>query len=105
ELVAELLGLATELSSEPAERDPQVKRRKILAALIRQLETVAANGPVLMLFEDVHWADPTTLELLTLTVERVQSLPVLLMLSFRPDFQPPWTGQPHVTMLTLNRLS
>ena len=58
-----------------------------------------------MLFEDVHWADPTTLELLTLTVERLQSLPILLLITFRPDFQPPWTGQPHVTMLTLNRLS
>ena len=58
-----------------------------------------------MLFEDVHWADPTTLEFLTLTIERLQSLPILLVITFRPDYQPPWTGQPHVTMLTLNRLS
>jgi class 3 adenylate cyclase len=105
ELFAELLGLAASPALEAAERDPQAKRRKILAALIRQLETPAARGPVLMLFEDVHWADPTTLELLTLTVERLQSLPILLLITFRPDFQPPWTGQPHVTMLTLNRLS
>ena len=105
ELFAELLGLAASPALAAAERDPQAKRRKILAALIKQLETPATRGPVLMLFEDVHWADPTTLELLTLTVERLQSLPILLLITFRPDFQPPWTGQPHVTMLTLNRLS
>ena len=58
-----------------------------------------------MVFEDVHWADPTSVELLTLTIERLQTLPVLLVITFRPDYQPPWSGQPHVTMLTLNRLS
>src|SRR5262245_36988709 len=75
ELFAELLGLGTDAAAGPAERDPQVKRRKILAALMRQLETLAARGPVLMLFEDVHWADPTTLELLTLTIERPSRCP------------------------------
>ena len=105
ELFAELLGLAASPALAAAERDPQAKRRKILATLIKQFETPATRGPVLMLFEDVHWADPTTLELLTLTVERLQSLPILLLITFRPDFQPPWTGQSHVTMLALNRLS
>src|SRR5260370_7781665 len=57
-----------------------------------------------MVFEDAHWIDPTSRELLDLTVERVRSLPVLLVVTFRPEFQPPWTGQPQVTMLTLNRL-
>src|SRR5437763_3021962 len=57
-----------------------------------------------MLFEDAHWIDPTSRELLDLTVERVRSLPVLLIVTFRPEFQPPWTGQPQVTMLGLNRL-
>ncbi len=98
------LGLAGS-SVETALSDPQRKRRKVLTALIEQLERVARQRPVLMLFEDAHWADPTSIELLTLTVERLQSLPVLLVITFRPDFQPPWTGQPHVTMLTLNRLS
>ncbi len=88
-----------------AEGDPQARRRKILAALIEQLETLTQRGPVLMLFEDAHWADPTTLELLTLTIQRLQSLPILLIITFRPEFQPPWTGQSHVTMLALNRLS
>ena len=57
-----------------------------------------------MVFEDAHWIDPTSRELLDLTVERVRTLPVLLIVTFRPEFQPPWTGQPQVTMLTLNRL-
>ena len=105
ELFAELLGLAAISALPPAERDPQVRRRKILATLIERLETLTRRGPVLMLFEDVHWADPTTLELLTLTIQRLQSLPILLIITFRPEFQPPWTGQSHVTMLTLNRLS
>ena len=57
-----------------------------------------------MVFEDVQWSDPTSLELLTLTVERMQALPVLLIITHRPDFQPPWAGQPHVTIMALNRL-
>jgi class 3 adenylate cyclase/predicted ATPase len=105
ELFAELLGLVEPSSLQSAERDPQIRRRKILTALIGQLETLTQRGPVLMLFEDVHWADPTTLELLTLTIDRLQSLPILLIITFRPEYQPSWTGQPHVAMMTLNRLS
>ncbi len=105
ELFAEHLGLAPSPSVAAADRDPQRKRGRILTALMEQLETLARRGRLLMLFEDVHWADPTTLELLTLTIERLQSLPILLVITFRPDYQPSWTGQPHVTMLTLNRLS
>ena len=51
-----------------------------------------------MVFEDAHWIDPTSRELLDLTVERVRSLPVLLIVTFRPEFQPPWTGQPQVSV-------
>ena len=57
-----------------------------------------------MVFEDAHWIDPTSRELLDLAVERIRSLPVLLIVTFRPEFQPPWTGQPQVTMLALSRL-
>jgi hypothetical protein len=57
-----------------------------------------------MVFEDAHWSDPTSRELLDLTVERVAGLRVLLIITFRPEFQPPWIGQPQVTMLALNRL-
>ncbi len=105
ELFAELLGLGEARSLDAADRDPQHKRRRVLAALIARLEMLARRGPVLMSFEDAHWADPTSVELLTLTVERLQTLPILLVITFRPDYQPPWAGQPHVTMLTLNRLS
>src|SRR5205807_6975917 len=75
-----------------------------LEALIRQLEGLARRMPVVMVFEDAHWIDPTSRELLDLAVERVRSLPVLLIVTFRPEFQPPWTGQPQVSMVTLNRL-
>jgi len=83
---------------------PEQKKKLTLEALIRQLEGLARQGPVLVLFEDAHWIDPTSRELLDLTVERVRGLPVLLIVTFRPEFQPLWTGRPQVTMLALNRL-
>ena len=83
---------------------PQRRKELTLVALLRQVENLARRQPVVMVFEDAHWIDPTSRELLDLTVERVRSLPVLLMVTFRPEFQPPWTGQPQVTMLALNRL-
>jgi predicted ATPase len=83
---------------------PQRKKERLLEALIRQLEGLARQTPVVMVFEDAHWIDPTSRELLDLAVERVRSLSVLLIVTFRPEFQPPWTGQPQVSMLALNRL-
>jgi predicted ATPase len=83
---------------------PQRKKERTLEALIRQLEGLARRRPVVMVFEDAHWIDPTSRELLDLTVERVRSLPVLLIVTFRPEFQAPWTGLPQVSMLALNRL-
>ncbi|RWQ52882.1 AAA family ATPase [Mesorhizobium sp.] len=103
-LLAELLSLPTEGRFPPLQLTPQRKKEKTFAALLRQLEDLARQGPVLMLFEDVHWIDPSSRELLDLVVERVPLLPVLLLLTFRPEFQPPWTGQAHVTVLVLNRL-
>jgi class 3 adenylate cyclase/predicted ATPase len=102
--------LADLLSMRASERhplpnlSPQRKKERTLEALIRQLEGLARQQPVLMVFEDAHWIDPTSRELLDLTVERVRTLPVLLIVTFRAEFQPPWTGQPQVTMLALNRL-
>ena len=104
------VALLAELLSLPADPDllaplsPQRRREETLAALLRQLEALARQRPVLMVFEDAHWIDPTSRELLDLTVERVQRLPVLLLVTFRPEFQPPWVGQPHVTLLSLGRL-
>jgi predicted ATPase len=68
-------------------------------------ETFARQNPGLMIFENAHWADPTSLELFGRGVNLIANLPVLLPITFRPDFEPPWIGQPHVTALTLNRLT
>ncbi len=75
-----------------------------LAALLDQLDGVAAQGPVLIVFEDAHWIDPTSQDLLDRMVARVASLPVLLVVTVRPELQPTWVGEPHVTMLPLSRL-
>jgi predicted ATPase len=104
-LLAELLSIPiTDRRYPPLTLTPQRKKEKTFEALLRQLEAPARRRPVLMVFEDVHWIDPTTLELLSLTVDRAASSSVLILVTFRPEFQPPWTGQPHVTVLTLARL-
>src|SRR3984893_13239444 len=102
-LLADLLSIAGD--RYPAlQLDPQRRKEKTLEALLAQLAGLAAERPVLMVFEDVHWIDPISLELLELTVERVPSLPVLLVITFRPEFPSPWTGDADVTTLALNRL-
>ena len=102
--VADLLSLpASELHPLP-NLSPQRKKERTLEALIRQLEGRALQHPVVMVFEDAHWIDPTSRELLDLIVERARSLPVLLLVTFRPEFQPPWTGQPQLSVVALNRL-
>jgi DNA-binding winged helix-turn-helix (wHTH) protein/predicted ATPase len=83
---------------------PARKKQRILEALSRHLEGLARQQPVVVIFEDAHWIDATSRELLDLIVERVRDLKVLLIVTFRPEFQPPWTGQPRVTTLVLNRL-
>jgi class 3 adenylate cyclase len=103
-LLADLMSLPGSERHPLPNLSPQRKKDLTLEALIRQLEGLARRQPVIMVFEDAHWIDPTSRELLDLTVERVGSLSVLLIVTFRPEFQPPWTGQPQVTMLALNRL-
>jgi hypothetical protein len=103
-LLADLLSLPASERHPLPNLSPQRKKERTLEALIRQLDGLARQQPVVMIFEDAHWIDPTSRELLDLTVEHVRSLPVLLIVTFRPEFQPPWTGQPQVTMLALNRL-
>jgi class 3 adenylate cyclase len=91
-LLGDLLSLpATDRYPLP-DLSPQRKKQRTLEALIRQLEGLARQQPVVTVFEDAHWIDPTSRELLDLTVERVRSLPRLLIVTFRPEFQPPWTG-------------
>lgn len=83
---------------------PIQQRRSTLTALLDHFESLARLRPILVLFEDVHWADSVTLELIALAVQRTPRLPVLLVLTFRPDFAPPWVGLPNVAMLNLGRL-
>ena len=103
-LIADLLSLPASERHPLPKLSSQRKKERTLEALIHQLAGLARHQPVVMVFEDAHWIDPTSRELLDLTVERVRSLPVLFIVTFRPEFQPPWTGQPQVTMLALNRL-
>jgi class 3 adenylate cyclase/predicted ATPase len=102
--LADLLSLPASDRHQLPDFGPQRKKERTLEALIRQLEGLSRQQPVVMIFEDAHWMDPTSRELLDLTVERVRSLPVLLIITFRSEFQPPWIGQSQVTMLALNRL-
>ena len=101
---AELLAVPTGERYPALPDDPRQKRERIFAALVGQLESLAKHRPVLFLFEDAHWIDSTSLDLLDRIVERVRRLPVLMIVTFRPEFEPPWTGQAQVTSLTLSRL-
>jgi class 3 adenylate cyclase/tetratricopeptide (TPR) repeat protein len=101
-LLSELLSLPS--SAADLSLSPQRKREKLFEAMLSQLEAEARRHTVLMVFEDAHWIDPTSRELLDLTIDRVRRLPVLLEITFRPEFQPPWGGRSHVTSLALNRL-
>jgi class 3 adenylate cyclase/predicted ATPase len=103
-LFAEMLSLPNDGRYPVLELAPQQRRQKTLDALTAQLSALANQQPVLMIFEDMHWTDPTSLELLGRTVDRIKTLPVLLVATFRPEFNAPWVGQSHVTSLTLNRL-
>jgi class 3 adenylate cyclase/predicted ATPase len=103
-LVAALLGVSTGDRYLLPELTPQRQKQRTLEMLVDQLEGLAARQPVLLVYEDAHWIDPTTQELLGLAIERIQHLAVLAIVTFRPDFQPPWTGLPHVSLLPLTRL-
>jgi class 3 adenylate cyclase/predicted ATPase len=103
-LMADLLSIPTGDRHPPLNLSPQKRKEKILQAQLAQVEGLAARQPVLMVFEDIHWSDPTTRESLDLLVDRLPNLRVLAILTFRPEFAPPWIGRPHVTLITLNRL-
>ena len=103
-LLADVMSLPSSERHPLPDLSPQRKKERTLEALVRQLEGLARQQLVVMIVEDAHWIDSTSRELLDLTIERARSLPVLLIVTFRPEFQPPWTGQSQVTMLALNRL-
>jgi len=103
-LIAEMLSFSGGERFPPLDLSPQRKKERTLAALLRQLQALARRQPVLMIFEDLHWIDPTSREALDLTVEKITELPVLLVATHRPEFQPPWVGGSQVTVIALNRL-
>jgi predicted ATPase len=96
-LIASLLSIPSGGRYPQRPMSPQLQRERILAALVDQLAGLAAHQPVLLVWEDVHWADPTSLELLGLAIDRLQSLPVLALVTFRPEFAPSWPGHTHIT--------
>jgi class 3 adenylate cyclase/predicted ATPase len=104
-LLADMLSLPNDGRYPTFELSPQERRKKMLEALTAELEALARTNPVLMIFEDVHWIDPTSFEALGRAVDRIKTLGVLLILTYRPEFEPPWTGRAYVTPLTINRLA
>jgi predicted ATPase len=103
--LADLLSIPTGDRYPPLNFTPQKRKERTLRVQVAQVEGLAARQPVLMLWEDIHWSDPTTLEVLDLLIDRAATLRVLMILTFRPEFTPPWVGRPHVTLLSLNRLA
>jgi class 3 adenylate cyclase/predicted ATPase len=103
-LFAEMLSLPNDGRYPALALTPEQRRQRTLETLTSQLAGLACQQPVLMIFEDVQWIDPTSLEVLGRTVDRIKTLPALLIVTFRPEFNAPWVGQSHVTSLTLNRL-
>src|SRR5262249_24775118 len=104
-LIGEMLSLPNDGRYPALELTPQQRRQKTLEALTAQMETLSRQKPVLMAFEDAHWADPTSLEAFGGVVDRIRTLRVLLLVTFRPEFEAPWVGRPYVTALTINRLA
>jgi len=104
-LVAEMLSLPNDGRYPAQDLAPRQRRQKTLEALIAQIETMARQTPTLMIFEDAHWADPSSLEVLSRLVDRIQAMRALLFVTFRPEYSAPWVGRPHVTMLSINRLT
>jgi class 3 adenylate cyclase/predicted ATPase len=103
-LFAEMLSLPNDGRYPALDLTPQERRQRTLEALTAQLAALGEQRPLLMIVEDAHWIDPTSLEVFGRTVDRIKTLPVLLIVTFRPEFNAPWAGRSHVTSLALNRL-
>jgi class 3 adenylate cyclase/predicted ATPase len=103
-LLAEMLSLPNDGRYPALEWAPQELRENTLEALTAHMEALSRSNPILMIFEDVHWIDPTSLESLGRMIDRLRSLRVLLIVTYRPEFEPPWIGRSYITVLSLNRL-
>jgi class 3 adenylate cyclase/predicted ATPase len=103
-LFAELLSLPNDGRYPTIDLTPQQRRQRTFEVLAAQSFALAEQSPMLMIFEDVHWIDPTSLEALSRGIDRMRAACILLIITYRPEFEPPWAGRPYVTTLTLNRL-
>ena len=103
-LLAGLLGIPTDERYPRSDLSPQQRKDRTFALLRRRLASLAQRRPVLVLFEDAHWVDPSSLELFDTLVSQITDLPILLVISFRPEFVPPWVGRAGVSLITLTRL-
>ena len=103
-LLAALLSLPLTDTYTPLTVSSEQQKQQTLHVLLTVLMRIAAQQPVLFVMEDLHWVDPTTLELLSLLVDQGPTARILVLLTFRPDFSPPWTGRSHLTQMTLPRL-
>jgi class 3 adenylate cyclase/predicted ATPase len=104
-ILAEMLSLPNDGRYPTWELTPPQRRHKTLEALTHQIEAMSRESPVLIIFEDVHWADPSSLEAFSQLVDKIEALKVLLFVTFRPEFVAPWPESPHVTALTINHLA
>jgi class 3 adenylate cyclase/predicted ATPase len=104
-LLAALLSIDTHDRYETLELSPQQQKNATVAALADHFIALARDEPVLIVFEDAHWIDPTSQEVLDLLVDRVQNASILMVITCRAEFQPRWNAHSHITTLTLNRLS
>ena len=104
-VIAGLFSLPVDPSSGIVDLAPQEKRQKVLAALLSRMEALSKTAPLFILIEDLHWIDPTTQELVDLFIAQIDRLPVLIVLTYRPEYRSPWAGQANVSTLTLSRLS
>jgi predicted ATPase len=103
-LLADLLSLSNDGRYPALNLTPEQRRQSTVEALISQMQALTRSNPVLMIFEDAHWTDPSSLEVFGRVVDRLRSLRALLIVTFRPEFEAPWIGRPHVTSVSLNRL-
>jgi len=103
--IANLLNIPAGARYPPLAFNPAEQRRRTFLALIEQLEGLARRRPILLVFEDAHWADPTSIELLGRALDRIGTRPVLAVATFRPEFKVPWTIRPNLTVLPLDRFN
>ena len=104
-LFADMLSLPNDGRYPTLDLTPEQRRKRTFEALNLQIEALASSRPVLMIVEDAHWVDPTSMEAFGQAVDQIANLPLLLIVTFRSEFEPPWIGRPHVTAFTINRLT